>query len=396
MSISSNVRTSMENQSWVRRMFELGLEMKKLHGENNVFDLSLGNPILEPPETFVLALQRLAADPTKGMHRYMPNAGYPETRGQVAQYLSQETGADFSGLDIVMTCGAGGALNVVFKSILEPGDEVIVLSPFFPEYEFYVNNHNGHIRPTPTDSTFQPDIKSIDQSMNKQTKAVLLNSPNNPTGAVYTSEILAELGALLQHYERKFNHQIYLISDEPYKQLIYDGTKFPIIYEFHESTIVATSFSKDLSLAGERIGYIAVNPELSTKSELLDAFVFCNRVLGFVNAPAIMQRAIGGILGASVDLQWYKTQRDFLFDNLSEMGYEIVKPQGAFFAFPKSPIPNDVDFVQELLAEHILVTPGTGFGTPGYFRVSYSVNEKVLTGAMDGFSRIARKYGLKK
>jgi len=396
MSISSNVRASMENQSWVRRMFELGLEMKRLHGEENVFDLSLGNPVLEPPETFVKELQRLASDPTKGTHRYMPNAGYPETRGQVARYLYQETGINFSGTDIVMTCGAGGALNVIFKSILEPGDAVIVLSPFFPEYEFYVGNHNGRITPTPTNSLFQPDLDSIERSISEQTRAVLLNSPNNPSGAVYTSTTLAELGTLLRKYERKFNRRIYLISDEPYKQLIYDGTIFPIIYNFHEASIVATSFSKDLSLAGERIGYIAVNPELSTKNELLDAFVFCNRVLGFVNAPALMQRAIGGILGASVDLNWYKNQRDYLFDNLTQMGYEIVKPQGAFFAFPKSPIANDVEFVQELLGENILVTPGTGFGTPGYFRVSYSVNAEVLEGAMEGFFRIAKKYDLKK
>lgn len=395
MTIASNVRVSMENQSWVRRMFELGLEMKRLHGEDNVFDLSLGNPILEPPTIFLGELQRLASDPTPGMHRYMPNAGYPETRANLATYLISETGFNFSGSDIVMTCGAGGALNVIFKSILEPNDEVIVLTPFFPEYQFYVNNHNGQIRPTPTDSLFQPDLEAVERSINERTRAVLLNSPNNPSGVVYASNVLADLGYLLHKCEKKLNRRIYLVSDEPYKQLIYDDIVFPIIYNFHETSIVATSFSKDLSLAGERIGYIAVNPDLPEKKDLIDAFVFCNRVLGFVNAPALMQRVIGGILGASVDLTWYEKQRDYLFSNLTNMGYQMVKPQGAFFAFPKSPTPNDVEFVQELLEARILVTPGTGFGTPGYFRISYSVKESVLEGAMEGFKKMAIKYNLK-
>ena len=394
MAISSKVRRGMEEQSWVRRMFEVGLEMKRQYGEDKVFDLSLGNPVLEPPEAFVRELQRLAADPTPGMHRYMPNAGYPETRVGVAAHLARKTGLPFTPAEVVMTCGAGGALNVVLKSILEPGDEVVIFAPYFPEYLFYIDNHGGAVRIAPTDELFQPDLEALEPLLTERTRAVLVNSPNNPSGAVYSAEVLTALGELLGRAENHSGRRIYLVGDEPYARLLYDGLSYPLLYQFHSAAIVATSFSKDLSLPGERIGYIAVNPGCEERGELVDAFIFCTRVLGFVNAPALMQRAVQAVLDASVDLAWYQRQRDYVYNRLTAMGYSMVKPQGAFYAFPVTPTPDDVAFVQELLQERVLVTPGTGFGRPGHFRISYSVEERVLEGAMEGLSRVARAHGL--
>jgi len=272
---------------------------------------------------------------------------------------------------------------------LEPEDEVIVFTPYFPEYQFYIENHGGVMQLVPTNDQFQPDPATVEPFLNQKTRAILVNSPNNPSGAVYSTNVLSELGKLIAQTESRFGRQIYLIGDEPYAQLIYDKHPFPILYQFHPSTIVATSFSKDLSLPGERIGYIAVSPECPDGKELVDAFVFCNRVLGFVNAPALMQRVVRSILGASVDLNWYQIQRDRLSSELENIGYPLVKPQGAFYAFPQSLVEDDVAFVQELLEARVLVTPGTGFGRPGHFRISYSVPEKVLEGALERLHQVA-------
>ena len=396
MAIAARVRASLESQSWVRRMFELGLEMKKEHGEERVFDLSLGNPVLEPPEEFLQELRRLCEDPAPGMHRYMPNAGYADTRQAVAEHVAGNTGLPFGGGDIVMTCGAGGALNVIFKSILDPGDEVVAFSPYFPEYRFYVENHGGVLKTAPTDAEFQLDVAALEPLLGPRTRAVLVNSPNNPTGAVYPQALLAKLGEALARAEARHGTAIYLVGDEPYARILYDGLVYPYLYRFHHRSVVATSFSKDLSLPGERIGYAAVGPDCPDKGELVDALVFCNRVLGFVNAPALMQWLIKGLLGASVDIGWYESKRDYVYEELTGMGYDLVKPQGAFFAFPRSPIVDDVAFVQELLRWNVLVTPGTGFGRPGHFRVSYCVEDRVLEGAMEGFREAARAHGLGK
>jgi aspartate aminotransferase len=376
-------------------MFEVGLELKRQYGEEQVFDLSLGNPIVEPPEAFSQELRRLAQDPPPGMHRYMPNAGYPETREAVAAYLSRQTGLPFALADTLMTCGAGGALNVIFKALLDPGDEVVLFAPYFGEYPFYVENHGGVPRVAPTDEAFQPDLEALEPLLTARTKAVLVNSPNNPSGAVYPAQCLQRLGETLTRAEARHGTRIYLVSDEPYARLIYDGLAYPYLYRFHPNTLAATSFSKDLSLPGERIGYIAMGPGCEEKKELMDALVFCHRVLGFVNAPALMQRAVRGVLDARVDVGPYQGKRDHLCSRLTAMGYSLVKPQGAFYAFPRSPIPDDVAFVQELLTWKVLVTPGTGFGTPGHFRIAYSVEDRVLEGAMEGFSRAARAHGLR-
>ena len=395
MTIAAGVREAMGGQSWIRRMFELGQELRRQHGADKVFDLSLGNPLLEPPEAFSTELRRLVTEPAPGMHRYMPNAGYPETREAVAAHVGRETGLAFGPGNIVMTCGAGGALNVILKALLDPEDEVVFFAPYFPEYLFYIANHGGVPRTAPTDDAFQPDLAALEPLLTPRTKVVLINSPNNPSGAVYSSQLLERLGRLLRQAEERHGSRIYLVSDEPYAHLLYDGLDYPHLYRFHPATVAATSFSKDLSLAGERIGYIAVGPGCPEAEELVDALIFCNRTLGFVNAPALMQRAIRAVLDASVDVDWYQRQRDTLCDRLAAIGYTLVKPQGAFFAFPRSPIADDVAFVQELLKWNVLVTPGSGFGRPGHFRVSYSVEERVLEGAMEGFSAAARAHGLK-
>ena len=396
MTISLTVREAMQAGSWIRRMFELGQELKRQHGSDKVFDLSLGNPLLEPPQAFSDELRRLVNEPTLGMHRYMPNAGYPETRAAIATHVSGMSGISFGAGNVVMTCGAGGALNVIFKALLDPGDEVICFAPYFPEYPFYVANHRGVFKAAPSDEAFQPDLQALKTLLTPNTKAVLVNSPNNPSGAVYPPSVLQGLADLLAQAEKRFNKQIYLIGDEPYARLIFDGLNYPYLYRFHRSTLVATSFSKDLSLPGERIGYVAVGPECPYVEEVVDALIFCNRVLGFVNAPALMQQAIKVVLEATVDVGWYQRRRDLVYANLSALGYQLVKPQGAFYAFPRSPKPDDVAFVQELLQWNVLVTPGSGFGCPGYFRISYSVEEQVLQGAMEGFSAAAKVYGINK
>jgi len=392
MTIASKIQKAMEGQSWIRQMFELGIQMKQEHGAEKVFDLSLGNPILEPPESVIKALQRILADPPPGMHRYMPNAGFPETRAAIAAHLAKQMNLPFATGHIVMTCGAGGALNVIFESILDPGDEVIIFAPYFPEYPFYIANHGGETRIARTDSSFQLDLEALRPLLTARAKAVLVNSPNNPSGAVYSAALLGQLGKLLAETEAKHNSTIYLISDEPYAQLTYDGVKAPPIYNAHPRSIVATSFSKNLALPGERIGYIAANPACPDVSTLVDAFTYCNRVLGFVNAPALMQLLVKEALDESVDVGWYERKRDYLYKELTEMGYELVKPEGAFYAFPASPIPDDVAFVQELLKWKVLVTPGTGFGSPGYFRISFCLEDWVLEGAMEGFREAIKAH----
>jgi aspartate aminotransferase len=372
-------------------MFETGIALKAQHGEDRVFDLSLGNPVVEPPEAFHDELRRLAADPIKGMHRYMPNNGYAATRHAVAQTLQTETGLPFTQDEIVMTCGAAAALNVVLKTILNPGDEVLILAPYFVEYGYYLDNHQGVAVVVPTDADFQPDLERIEAAITTRTRAIIVNSPNNPTGAVYPAERLAALAELLRQAETRHGSEIFLISDEPYRRLIFDDRPFPQVFPHYDNTIVVHSHAKDLALPGERIGYIAVHPGYPGKQELMEGLTFCNRILGFVNAPALMQHVVRALQGVSVDVSRYQRKRDFLYTRLTELGYAIVKPQGAFYLFPRSPISDDVAFVEALQRWNVLTVPGRGFGTPGHFRVAYCVEDRVLEGALEGFARAAQQ-----
>jgi aspartate aminotransferase len=375
-------------------MFEEGTILKRRWGEENVFDLSIGNPVMEPPVEFSQELKRLVENPLPGVHRYMENAGYPETRAAVAAQLSLETGIKFSMNDIVMTCGAAGALNVVLKTILNQGDEVIVFAPYFMEYGNYIDNHGGCIKVLPTDERFMPKLDVLEAAITAKTKAVIINSPNNPSGAVYSEDLIHRLGELLRKKESQYGIQIFLISDEAYRKIIYDGLKYPPVLGHYLQSIVVTSHSKDLALPGERIGYIAMHPNCSLREELMDGFIFCTRALGYVNAPALMQHIVRNLQHVTVSVAEYQKKRDFLYGHLVEMGYSMVKPQGAFYLFPKSPLEDDVAFVEELRQWNVLTVPGRGFGLPGYFRVSYCVEDRTLEGSLTGFKKVAQKFNL--
>ena len=386
MSVSHIAREQMQQSSWIRRMFEEGAELRRIHGADNVFDLSLGNPLLPPPKEFYGALEEIVAQRDTGLHRYMPNPGFAETRDAVAQGLRSETGLDFTLDDIIMTVGAAGAINVVLKAMLDPGDEVIVIAPYFAEYIFYVQHANGVVREVGCDAEFLPDIDALKVAVNERTKAVILNSPNNPSGVIYPDSLLAELGAMLNECENQFGTEIYVISDEPYRKLIYGPTPYPFVFPYHEHSVIATSHSKDLGLAGERIGYLAFNPGDHDRGELIEASVFMLRTLGFVNAPAILQRAVAKLQTSTVNIDAYRKKRDFIHAELTRLGYDCRLPDGGFYLFPRSPIADDVEFVNRLKEHLVLVVPGSGFGMPGFFRVSYCVEDSVLEGSLAGFA----------
>jgi len=385
MPISRKVSEKLEMSSWIRKMFEEGLRMKQEHGADNVFDLSLGNPVVEPPAEVRQAIVSAANDSAAGLHRYMPNAGLADVREAVAKSLSAESGVELSTDQIIMVCGAAGGLNITLKTLLDPDEEVIAFSPFFVEYLFYSDNHGGKTVVVPTHENFSLNFDALRKALTPKTKAVIINSPNNPTGVVYSREMLTELADTLRQHTSDTGNPVYLISDDPYKKIVFDGVETPNILELYENSIYITSHSKDLALPGERIGYVAVHPKCADGDNLMSGLIFCNRVLGFVNAPALIQRAIKNVQDVSVDAEMYRKKRDFLYGELTRIGYSVVKPQGAFYLFPKSPIEDEVAFVQKLAEKKVLVVPGRGFGSPGYFRISYCVPDKVLKGSIRGF-----------
>ena len=387
MAVSQKIRQFMAEGGWIRRVFEEGLALKAQIGAENVFDLSLGNPVIEPPDEFKNELRRLADEPMAGMHRYMPNPGYMETRQAVADSLSEETGLPFTGNEIIMTCGAAAAANVVLKTILNPGDEVIILAPYFFEYLYYIDNHDGVAVVVNTTDQFRLDLAATEQAVTPRTRALIVNSPNNPSGVVYSAEEISGLARLLDRKQAEHSTEIFLISDEPYKRIIFDDMAFPQLLPAYDNSIIVTSHAKDLALPGERIGFIAINPNHQDKEELAGGFSFCNRTLGFVNAPALMQHVVRQLQGVSIDPGYYQKKRDFMHTALREMGYDTVKPEGAFYLYPKAPIEDDVAFTRDLLQWNVLVVPGRGFGTPGYFRISYCVEDWVLEGAVEGLAK---------
>ena len=392
MPVSNKIKNFMEQGSWIRKMFEEGISLKRQFGEENVFDLSLGNPVIDPPEEFFSKLKSIADNPISGMHRYMPNAGLLETREAVAGQLTDETMIAFTANEIIMTCGAGGALNVVMKTLMDPGDEFVIFAPFFVEYHFYADNHGGSCKVVPPDRNFLPDLDAFRDAVTPKTRGVLINSPNNPTGVLYSSEVLSNLCEIIREKEEEYGTKIYLVSDEPYRRLIFDNLKYPHIFDHHVRSIVATSHSKDLALPGERIGSIAIHPDCPDKQEIIDGMVFCNRTLGFVNAPALAQHLVTSLQSVTVDVGLYERKRNFLYSKLTDMGYSVVRPQGAFYMFPKAPIDDDVEFVDKLKEERVLAVPGTGFGLPGYFRLSYCLKDETIEGALPGLSKAISQY----
>lgn len=395
MSISVKVSSFIEKASWIRKMFEEGAMLRKIHGDENVFDFTLGNPCMEPPEAFREELLKLANNPIPGMHRYMNNAGYEETRAAVAEVVSEKSPQALTANHVVMTCGAGAALNVVLKTVLNPGDEVIVLAPFFVEYRFYIDNHGGTTREVQTQpDSFQLDLAAIEQAITEKTAAIIINSPNNPTGVIYPAEALQRLGQLLARKEKELDRQIFLISDEPYARILYDDQQVPGIFHHVKNAVIVTSHSKDLALPGERIGYLAVNPAMDNVAVFIEGAVFCNRVLGFVNAPALVQRLVTPLQRESVDIQEYQAKRDLLYDNLTAMGFTMVKPGGAFYLFPRSPLPDDVAFVRLAQKHNILLVPGSGFGAPGFFRIAYCIDTAVIHRSLPAWEKLAKEVGL--
>lgn len=392
MAISQKIESFISQSSWIRKMFEDGLRLKQEFGAENVFDFSLGNPNVEPPVRFKEVLLEVAREDLPGMHGYMPNAGYPDTRTAVAEYLKSEHDVDITGNHVVMTCGAGGALNVALKTLLDPGDEVIVPTPYFVEYRFYVDNHRGVIRLVETNEDFSLNLEAIGNAITDKTKIVLINSPNNPTGKIYDQKTIADLGSLLEQKAKSLGNEIYLLSDEPYREIVYDGAEVPSIFKAYKNSLIATSYSKSISLPGERIGYLAVNPDVSEVGTLMDGLVLCNRIMGFVNAPALMQRVIQKMQGITVAVDEYRRKRDLLCEGLAAAGYVFEKPEGAFYLFPKTPIADDVAFVQALQKKNILTVPGSGFGKAGHFRISYCVDDATIINSMSNFEAVMKEY----
>jgi len=365
-------------------MFEIGLELRRERGPENVFDFTLGNPDVEPPDAVIAELRRVASENRPRSHAYMPNAGYPEVRSAIARGLEARTGLPFTGQEVIMTNGAAGALNIVHKAILDPGDEVLLLNPYFPEYRFYVENHGGRPVLVETDAQFQPDLNRIAQAIGPRTKAIILNSPNNPTGAVYSEACLRELSGLVRD-------PVIAISDEPYRPLTFDGVKPPETLRLIERSVLAWSWSKAMAIPGERAGYLAMSPRLAELAALRDACTFANRILGFINAPAIWQWVVGAAPDATVDVAQYQEKRDLLCDALTGMGYAAPRPQGSFYVFPKTPIADDVAFIHRLMAEGILAVPGSGFGRGGYMRLSLTIERQALERSLAGFERAIRQ-----
>jgi len=391
MSISKSIKESMEKSSWIRKMFEEGARLKAEFGAENVFDFSLGNPDLNPPDEFFDILRGFASSGERGVHGYMPNAGFPGVRDTISNKVTRDHGVDINQDCIVMTCGAAGGLNTILKTILNPGEEIIVTVPYFVEYGFYIKNHGGEIVLVKTNDNFSLNVENIREAITEKTKAVLINSPNNPTGRIYSEEEIAYLSDMLREFNSD-ERTIYILADEPYREIVYDDVKVPSILKHYDNSMVVTSYSKSLSLPGERIGYIAVNPSCHEFDELMAGLILSNRILGFVNAPALMQRVVAELTEVSVDVEIYKRKRDLFIEGLSSAGYDYVKPEGAFYIFCKSPSDDDVDFVKHLQKYNILAVPGVGFGGPGYFRLAYCVPEDTIKNSIPKFKEALESY----
>ena len=391
--LAEYISEKMSGSSWIRAMFEEGEKLRKIYGADKVYDFSLGNPDLEPPEGVKKALIRLAESEEPNLHKYMSNAGFPDVRAKVAAHIRRETGIPLSGKHIIMTCGAAGGLNVVLKTILNPGEEVIVFSPFFVEYLAYIENHGGKPVLSPCNTeTFEPDLSDLEKRITSSTKAIILNSPNNPTGVIYSSAILKKMAELIKKKETEYRTNILVISDEPYTKLVYDGCTVPSVLQIFSNSAVINSYSKSLALPGERIGYIAVNPSIEEADHLINGFIYSNRILGFVNAPAMFQKVIADSLEENVDTDIYRERRDLIYHHLRKLGYTCVKPKGAFYLFPKALIEDDIAFVRHAAKYNVLLVPGTGFGCPGYFRLSYSVSRKIIENSLPAFDALTRDF----
>ncbi len=389
--VNSEISSALGNSSWIRRMFEAGMELKKQYGPEAVYDFSLGNPDLPPPPEVKYALSAIAGHADEPFSiGYMPNAGYPQLRELVARRVSREQGREIPAANVLMTCGAAGGLNVLFRAVLSPGDEDIVPTPYFVEYDFYAGNYGGRLVKAPArDFSFELDLEAFERSFSPRTRAVIINSPNNPTGRIYRRGELEALAGLIREMEKKYNRVIYLIADEPYRFLNFTSDAVPAVMGLFPHTVVIGSFSKILSLAGERLGYIAVDSGIDGSDKLMAALTMCNRILGFVNAPALGQQLLESCLDFEVNPEVYRERRDTMAGVLDAAGIEYLMPDGAFYFFPRSPVADEGIFIEALMKERILVVPGRGFGRPGYFRAAFCVDKAVIENSAEGFRRAA-------
>lgn len=396
--ISKKVREALAGSSAIRAMFVEGKELAEKFGKENVYDFSLGNPATPAPEALNQAIKELLdeSDPLV-LHGYMDNSGYKDVREAIAENLNGRFGTCFDSHNIIMTVGAAGGLNIIFKTLLDPGDEVIVFAPFFGEYKSYAANFNAEVVVTEPDyDTFQPNLNDFRRKITEKTKAVLINTPNNPTGVIYHGDTMAEIGKILFEKEQEYRHEIYLISDEPYRELVYDGNKEVFLTKYHKNTIVGYSFSKSLSLPGERIGYVAVPNEVADAELVISGMDVSNRTLGFVNAPSLIQKAVARCLNEKTDVEFYNRNRELLYRGLTELGFVCVKPEGAFYLWVKSPLKDEEEFVAAGKRHNILMVKGSAFGCAGYVRLAYCVSYETIQNSLPAFARVAEECGLEK
>ena len=392
--ISEKMKKLLKGNSVIREMFEEGKRLKNIYGEENVFDFSLGNPNLPPPEEVKKAIIELVEkeEPTF-LHGYMSNAGFEDVREKIANSINNKFGTKFNFENIIMTVGAASGLNIVFKAILNPEDEVIVFAPYFSEYNNYIENYNGIVKViSPNLNNFEPNLNELKEKISNKTKAVLINTPNNPTGVVYSESTIKEISKILKEKEQEFGKQILLISDEPYRELVYDNKEVPYITKYYKDTIVVYSYSKSLSLPGERIGYVVVPNEIDDSKELAEAITIANRIIGCVNAPSLIQRVIPYCLNAKVDTDAYKKNRDLLYSIIRENKFECVKPEGAFYLFVKTPIEDDKEFCSIAKKYNILVVPGSSFACPGYVRIAYCTSYDMIERSRKAFEKLAKEF----
>ncbi|MGI6732521.1 MAG: pyridoxal phosphate-dependent aminotransferase [Anaerovoracaceae bacterium] len=388
--ISDKMVQFINNSSAIRALFEEGKKLAEVVGAENVYDFSLGNPNLPPPTAVQQAMiDVLQEEPPNFVHGYMSNSGYEDVREKVAQSLNKRFGTKFNYENILMTVGAAGGLNVVFKTLLNPGDEVITFAPYFGEYNSYVANFDGKLVVVPADTeTFQPNLKELRDKINSRTKAIIVNSPNNPSGVIYSEESIKELAEILNEKQKELGTSIYIISDEPYRELVYEDIEVPYIPNYYKNTFVGYSFSKSFSLPGERIGYLVIPSEMDDFETVVYATNVANRTLGYVNAPSLMQRAIARCLDVPIDVSFYKKNRDVLYNGLTELGYECVKPEGAFYLFMKAPIDDDKEFCEIAKKFNLVIVPAAGFGCPGYTRLAYCVSHEKVKGSLPKFKEL--------
>ena len=394
--IADKMKVMIQNSSAIRAMFEEGKKMAAQYGAENVYDFSLGNPNVPAPARVKEAIiEELEKDDPVMLHGYMSNSGYEDVREEVAKSLNKRFDTTFHAENIVMTVGAAGGLNVALKSLLNPGDEVLVIAPYFGEYNSYVANYDGVVVVvSPDTETFQPNLKEMEEKITERTKAVIVNSPNNPTGVVYSEKTIQAMADLLRRKEEEFHTDIYLISDEPYRELAYDGVDVPYLTKYYKNTIVGYSFSKSLSLPGERIGYLVIPDEAADAEDLQAAANVATRILGYVNAPSLMQRAVAKCLDAQADVPYYDRNREALYTGLKNLGFSCIKPEGAFYLFVKSPVEDEKIFCQAAKKHHILIVPGSSFACPGYVRIAYCVAYETIVNSMDGFKKLADEFQL--